>query len=497
MLDNLRNIIADAKLSGKKAAFISGLVLGSVLTLIVTYSGNLVDSYLHRPREEVQRDVMLPGLDLPENDRVQASIQHYLQAGRKADLVQSYRRSGSYLPMITAIFEEHDVPQALAYLPMIESRFIPTRRSPAGAVGLWQIMPATASQYGLKYNRWIDERRDPEKATVVAAQHLGFLYKKLRNWDLVLAAYNCGLSKLRRAMRSEGSADFWQLERIPRETYEFVPGYYAILHILQDPQQYGIVLPETSDPLDYESIDIEATFSIEQLANLTSVPPSVLKRYNPALTSNIAPSGSYSVKVPKGVREQFLENSKQNGLERVEITYTTHKVRRGETLAKIAKKYGTTVSAIMADNSLRSARRIKAGSKLRIASVTINKPEAARKTPDDIALQDDVAESSKVRFVYKVERDGLSLGSLTRTYLVTREELMAWNPWLRTDHLQAGEELSIYKSVADIAFHKTRRGDSLWKLARRYKTTVRELKRWNQLTGSKIYPGSNLIVSLN
>lgn len=485
-------------LTGKTGHFLLGIVVGSAVTLLIAF-GEELRGLLQPDRsetEQIQAAIVPADMTLPHNDRIQKRIEHYLHPANKAELIRSYQRGGAYLSVITAILEEYDLPSPLAFLPILESRFIPTSRSPAGAVGLWQIMPSTAVEHGLKVNRWIDERRDPEKATLAAAEYLTYLYRKLGNWEFALAAYNCGPSKLQRAIRSEKATNFWQLRRIPRETFNFVPSFYAILHILQQPDAYGIELPPQRKPLDYESLEIEATFSIDQIAKLAKVPPAVIKKYNPALTSDIAPSGSYTVKVPKGVKEQFLSEYESNPFDRIEVTYTTHRVRRGDTLAEIAKRYGTTVGAIMADNNLRSSRWIKAGMNLRIAYVTINKSTVPDQAETEIAGEETAADERRVRLVHKVTRDGLALATLARYYSTTVARLHEWNPWLRSNTLQSGDEVNIYKTVEQVAFHKARRGDSLWELARRYQTSVSNLKRWNQLAGSRIYPGDNLVVSL-
>ena len=500
MLHDLMDKLNNSALLNKATIFVLGALLGSALTVvIVRLPFDLVsfqeaeDKPFAAPKEEFK----LPPMDLPTNARIEKSLKYYQHPGRTRDLLESYQRGGKYAPMISAIFEEYNLPQALVYLPILESRFLPASRSRAGAVGLWQIMPATASEHGLKYNRWIDERRDPEKSTLVAAEYLQYLYAKFGNWDLTLAAWNCGFTKLGRALRRDETSDFWRLQHIPRETYNFVPNYYAILHLLTEPEKYGLTLPEQSQPFEYETLDLEATFSVKQIARLANVSPQVIKKFNPALLSNIAPSGTYSIRVPVGVKSHFLAQYKQNPLDRVEITYTSYKVRRGDTLLRIANRFGTTVRAIMADNNLRSARWIKAGKRLRIASVKINKALEADTNFEGLALRDSTEDANKVRFVYRVDREGLALTTLARYYSVSADDLKTWNPWLDRDKLQTGEELNIFKPIADIGVHKTRRGDSLWKLARRYHTTVGNLKRWNQLQGSRIYPGSNLIVGLN
>lgn len=495
ILRNYRKYLRWSTFSNKLVIFVLGVIVGCILSFIVI---NIPKDFL-KSKQVLELAIDEPEFDpfaqfkIPLNDRINAKIRYYLRPGRKADLADGYKRSGRYLPMIKAIFEEYNLPQVLVYLPILESGFLPNRKSRAGAVGLWQIMAATAFDYGLKFNRWIDERRDPEKSTIVAAEYLQFLYDKFGDWNLALAAYNGGYPKIRRAMKREKASNFWKLRRIPRETYNFVPNFWAILHILADPDKYGVKLPRRDEPLDYETIDIEATFSIEQIAKLANVTPKVIKRFNPALTGNIAPSGKYSIRVPAGVKEHFLKRYKESPPDRVEITYTTYRVKKGDTLYEIAKTFGTTVNAIKADNNLRSTRWIKIGMLLRIALFTVNERSGIDINVNDLP---NTSDSNKVKLVYKVQRGGLSVNTLARYYSVTVDEVKSWNRWLRTEKLQIGQEVDIYKSTDNISMHKTRRGDSLWRLARRYNTTVGNLRRWNQIRGSKIYPGQSIIVKL-
>lgn len=482
-------------------SFFTGLVLGSMLTLMILR----IPWELLRPRVAEEVEVEEPEFDpfadfeIPMNDRVQARIRHFLTPGGRAHLIESYRRSGRYMPMISPILEEYQLPQVLAFLPILESGFRPHSRSRAGAVGLWQIMPATASDYGLALNRWVDERRDPERATLAAVEYLHYLHSEFGNWDSALAGYNYGHNRLKRAMRRERTADYWQLRRIPRETRNFVPNFYAILHLLSEPEKYRLRLPAIEEPLEYETIDLEASFSIAHIARLADVSPGVIKSYNPALISDIAPSGKYTLRVPGGVKEQFLERYEENPPEQVEITYINYRVKRGDTLFKIARQFGTTVRAIRDDNHLRSTRWIDVGQMLRIAAVTVH--ESVPPTAERIlALPDvaaDTAETSRITLIYVIRRDSLALAEMAREYSVSIEELQIWNPWISSQMLYRGEEVMILKPVDRITMHRTRRGDSLWRLARRYRTTVNDLKMWNQLSGSRIYPGQRLIVAMN
>lgn len=497
MLENTHSYVKNRQILFKVILFVTGLITGSVLT----YSSIRWLPDLTAMKEENKTTAtsydfnLLEKFDIPRNDRINKMIRFYLHPNRKTHLIESYLRSGKYLPMIRDIFEEYNLPQALVFLPILESAFLPDNISRAGAAGLWQIVPATASDYGLKYNSWIDERRDPEKSTVVAAEFLRYLYEEFQNWDLVLAAYNCGHNKLKRLMRIEKTTNFWELKRLPKETNNFVAKYYAILHILNSPEKYGLDLAEVSQQLEYETIDLEATFSVEQIAELSNVSPSVIKNYNPSLIGNIVPSGKYTIRVPVGVKEHFLEKYKTHPPERIELTYTTYRVRRGDTLYDIARKFGTTVTALKADNNIKRSRRIKPGQMLRVASVTLME-ESIGETEDEMVNSAESSNINQVKFVFLVSMDSISIKTLALHYAVTAENIKTANPWLRSDSAEKGEEIIIYKPADKVIMHKIKRGDSLWQLARQYHSSVASLKRWNQLHSSRIHPGQQLIVQL-
>jgi membrane-bound lytic murein transglycosylase D len=479
--------------SARWIIFVLGIMVGAALSLTIVHIAEQVnpDQTTQASLDETSAN---PFADypIPINDRIRARIRYYLRPDRTADLLESYQRSGKYLPMISAILADYKLPQFLIYLPIIESRFLSGVRSRSGAVGLWQIMPGTALEYGLRMNRWIDERRDPEKSTIVAAEYLRFLFDRFGDWDVVLAAYNCGFPKIVRAMRRERTSSFWHLRTLPKETRNFVPKFYAVLHILTNAGEYGITLPQRHPPIDYETIEIEAALSIEQIAELANVSPSLIRSLNPALIAEIVPGDKYSIRVPPGAKDSFLKQFKQNSFERLHITYTTYRVKKGDTLYEIAKKFGTTVRAIRAENHLRSVRWIDVGMELKIARVSVLDNDGTDDSEEPVSAET----VSRIKLNYKSQKDGVSLNTLARYYAVEVDQIRAWNTWLKHDSLRKGEDVIIYKSKDELTFHKIRRGDSLWRLARKYHTSVSYLKRWNQLRSSTIHPGDRLIVGM-
>lgn len=217
---------------------------------------------------------------------------------------RALERSGRYLPRIESILRKEGLPTELAYLPLIESGFRPHAVSPAKAVGLWQFIPDTGRRYGLRIDRFVDERRDPIKSTRAAARYLKDLYGMFGDWHLSLAAYNTGEGRISRLLSVSDASDFWELSErgyLFRETEDYVPGFLAALQIASHPEAYGFDRPEPQ-PLEYDLVHIEHVMPLATIAGWTGRPLSLLQELNPALIRSIVPPGGYTVRVPEGTR---------------------------------------------------------------------------------------------------------------------------------------------------------------------------------------------------
>jgi len=238
-----------------------------------------------------------------QNDTVQRFLDQFQTGYRRAVVERWLTRSGRFLPMILEVFKQKGLPEELVFTAMIESGFDPVAVSRAGAKGLWQFMAPTARQYGLRVDRWLDERLDPEKSTVAAANYLKDLYTTFGSWDLVQAAYNAGEMKVIRAIKGTGTRDFWTLtnSRLLRdETKNYVPAIHAVTLISQEPEQYGFaVTPD--EPLSYERITVPKGTSLKHVAALSGIPLEELVRLNSELRMKQTPPDSpYHLKVPLG-----------------------------------------------------------------------------------------------------------------------------------------------------------------------------------------------------
>lgn len=298
---------------------------------------------------------------------VKRYIRSYQIEGNKTlDIILS--RADFYLPLIKKIFKEKNIPEDLAYLPIIESGFNPKAKSRAGAVGLWQFMYGTGNMYGLKANYWYDDRRDFVKATTAAAYHLKFLYKKLDNWLLVLAAYNGGLARIRSTIKKYKNDNFWKLieeDHLPEETKNYVPKFIASVMISKNYKnnKKGVTdiqgVPVSSDKL--KTYELEDATDINILAQYMGVNVSILKKLNPALKSwATPPSIKFPIYVPNHLYNNFVQSFSIVPVEE-RVTYRRYFVKIGDNLTTVSKKYGIPINPIAEINKFKSRHAIKAG----------------------------------------------------------------------------------------------------------------------------------------
>ncbi|HEX7927673.1 MAG TPA: lytic transglycosylase domain-containing protein, partial [bacterium] len=230
---------------------------------------------------------------IPDNKRVDSVVRYFLTKRRRV-LEVGYRRSTRYLSTIRTIFTEAGIPPKLAYLAAVESNYNPIAHSRARAAGMWQFMSFTAKKYGLKVRLpWYDERLDPVYSTRAAARLLAYLHDEYGSWELALAAYNAGEGRvnraIRRAQQPEGQEDYWTLRRLPRETKGYVPAFFALARIYEDPETYGLDHLEQDPEVELEAIEIDVSTSLAELAKLVDIPYEELRRLNPAWKRGFIP----------------------------------------------------------------------------------------------------------------------------------------------------------------------------------------------------------------
>jgi membrane-bound lytic murein transglycosylase D len=424
----------------------------------------------------------LPPIEILDNDKVQKWIRYFSIDSR--DHFQTWiNRSGRYRPATLRILKEEGMPLELTNLAMIESGFNPRAYSRAHAAGIWQFIKSTGKLYGLRVDSYVDERRDPVKSCRAAARHLRDLYEMFNDWPLALAAYNSGAGNVERAIKRNRTTDYWRLS-LKRETRDYVPMFMAAATIMCDPASYGFTV-EYEPPLEYREVQIEGRTDFKAIARSCRVEPAVISDLNPHLVKHCTPdySGSYTVRVPKDAADSCLAALAQIPREeRIAKPYAaedvSHTVRQGETLSRIAKRYGTTVAAIAEANGIKDFRALRIGQVLAIPGAEYSPPP----------------ENAGIHTVKK----GETLSGVAAKYGVHLRDLEAWNDLAPRHTLYPGQKLIVTASKAPqdrVIVHKVKRGDTINGIAQKYGSTTGRLLKTNGLKPTdRIYPGQKIKV---
>ena len=293
--------------------------------------------------------------------------------GRMRDFFErALARSGRYRSMMADILRSEGLPDKLVYLALIESGFSTHALSRAHALGPWQFMRATALQYGLTINSWLDERRDPVLSTRAAAAYLKDLHGKFGEWFLAAAAYNAGEGRVGTALQRSKTNDYWLLRQerkhLKLETRDYVPKFVAAALIARQPERYGFEEIFYEAPMEYDEVTINHPLRLETVARLANTEVDIIKELNPALLRDFTPptKGGFRLRLPVGTQEDFLTAYEQlAGPDKIKVSI--HRVKKGELLARIAKKYNVAPKQLVKENSLKS-QRLRPGQELIIVS---------------------------------------------------------------------------------------------------------------------------------
>jgi len=308
-------------------------------------------------------------MPLVENERVRYFIEAF--CGKLRDFFsRALARSGKYIPMMASVLQEAGLPEDLVYLSLIESGFAPSAYSKAKAVGPWQFIHATGVRYGLRIDAWVDERRDPVKSTRAAAAYLKDLHGQFGEWFLAAAAYNAGERRVETALQRTNTSDYWDLTGrtvLKQETRNYVPKFIAAALIAGEPEKYGFNDLVYEAPVDYDEVTTKRPLALTTVAHMAHTTVTNLKELNPALLKNVTPPSEegFIVRVPSGSGALFNEAYAAQYATSAEIKVINYTVKRGETLAAIARRYHVRPSEIIEMNELKTGA-LRTGQQLTI-----------------------------------------------------------------------------------------------------------------------------------
>jgi len=424
------------------------------------------DDYTYQSRI-AKLDVNSP-FDLVYNEHVKGFINLY--AFRKRESVSRMMGVAQlYYPMFEEVFDRYNIPLELKHLAVIESALIPYAKSHAGATGLWQFMYPTGKMYGLNVSSYIDERCDPYKATVAAAEYLKSLYSMFNDWQMVLAAYNAGPGTISKAIRrSGGKKTYWEIRPyLPTETQGYVPAFIAANYVMNYSLEHNIyaAVPRKTY-FEVDTVIVKEQMSFDQLSQALDITTEELQYFNPQYRKNVIPSGGNAMCLPKAKIGVFLNNEKdiyaaiqaqQTKQDMVPTAFKevkkTHTVKSGEKLSSIARKYGVSVADLKSWNYI-GKKGLRPGKKLVVYVAEKSDPQ--------------------VKLAVKTENKGTDSGVRDSTSVPT-------------------ERLTAQKiAKSEFIFHKVKKGESIYSIAKRYGVDAKTIKEVNGLNNNNLKMGQTL-----
>lgn len=458
--------------------------------------------------------------DLPitVNERVEFWMEYFQDRNRER-FATYLSRMGRYEDLIRAELRAREMPEDLIYLALIESGFSPSATSSAAAVGIWQFIAPTAQRYRLEVSRYVDERRDPVKATTAALDYLQALYDRFGSWYLAAAGYNTGENRVERILRERANGArgsdslYWEISGyLHSETRNYVPKMIAAAILGKYRDRYGFGEVEVEAAAPFEIVTIPDATELGVIARAAGVKREEVEALNPHYLRGVTPPGrKVEVRIPAGRTEAFQVAYAQIPPSQ-RVTKIEHIVQKGESLSQIASRYRVSVAVIQETNRIKNAHAIRAGQRLvidygaprsssnsaTVAATTPPRSRPATAAAQTSAVQIKASDSAKAAGNAKVVRyrvrTGDSLWTIARRHGVSVQELRAWNNLGSTSKIIPGQELKV-SSAERVIVYRVQPGDTVWDIAQRHGITADQLMQWNSIAaGATIRPGEELEV---
>jgi membrane-bound lytic murein transglycosylase D len=390
----------------------------------------------------------------------------YFQGRGRPHMERYLARSTRYMKLMKKILRQNGLPEDLVYIALIESGFSHKATSHAAAVGYWQFIRGTGKRYGLEINSLVDERRDPVLATQAAAEYFKGLYSVFGSWYLAMASYNVGENRVKREVMNHYTRDFWDLarkRRFPAETINYIPKFIAAKLIGNNPASYGFNEIDYMTPIEFEHIKVDRPVNLAQMAQKMGIDYEDFKMLNPKFRGEIAPlkKNGLELRVPVGQTEAALVAARESFVDRVSYVADTgdtqiHRVRSGDSLHTIAKKYRTTVAWLRDANDLKKGRKLRIGQRLAVPDrsgrkATVVKavakadPREATREKEDVEKASAAPELVTQKGVFYIVQPGDTLSAIADDYSSTIEEIRRMNKLSRGSILKAGMKLRVPK----------------------------------------------------
>ena len=483
-----------------------------ITTIVELPAGSIPDFYALPAPPGSLLERLVGQFALPDSHNAAIERETRWFAAHPDYLERVFERARRYLPHVAAEIESRSLPGELAFLPIVESAFDPFAYSHGRASGMWQIIPGTGTRFGLKQNWWYDGRRDVVDSTRGALDYLEYLVEHFDgDWLLAIAAYNSGEGNVRRAIRANAAAgrptDFWSL-RLPAETEAYVPRLIGLTALLRNPATHGLDLPFLPDAPAFAQVDLDGQLDLALAAELADISLEELYALNPGFNRWATdPDGPHRLQLPVEAAVRFVEAVA--GVPASErVRWLRYRIRPGDSLIAIAGKHHTTVDVLQQVNGLKGST-IRAGAWLMVPTATRGTSDYTLSAANRLAATQNRERPGRTKDSYTV-RPGDSLWSIARSHGVGVRDLAAWNGMAPRDTLTVGRSLVVWRPAGKAAVaapasgapgrirqvrYTVRAGDSLHRIASKFRVTVNDLLSWNRLDGGKyLQPGQKLVM---